>query len=213
MDADLLRTVELYIGISGAGKTSLMRPRLLNHDRVFVLDDEERAEYNLGAVFTDFDAMAAYVEGRDRFTAIWRGEDPEDIEDVFGLAFAVGGDGKGACVAIEEADRYTMPTKEQEIARILSGLPRSTYRRGVLRGKNPWRLTVMASSQWPGGINPEVRKNATDIYAFTTVDESALRWLKPTFGAAVYELPTMPFMRGLHWHVGRGVQPFEVSRA
>lgn len=179
MEPILPRKIDLLIGVSGCGKTSLAKALALDYDRTIIID--HRQEYSLGTIYTDFETLVRDLEIKSRFMAIWRG-DPEYVEDIFHLAFAL----RKVCMLMEEAEIYPVDIG-------------SYYREAILRGRDPAAISIIALTQRPHLLVPDLRSQATGIYAFRNMDPAATQWLKPVFGKQANDLPTMPILHGIKW--------------
>lgn len=188
----LPRRIDLLIGVSGCGKTCLARGLILDHDRVIIID--HRDEYSFGHIYTDFERLALDAERESHFVKIWRG-DPLYFEHICHLAFAVG----RVCILIEEAERFEIEEG-------------SWYRQAILTGRMPAQISLIALTQRPQLLNPDLRSQASGVYAFRNSEPSALQWLKYYFGPATVELATLPPLHGRAWRWDAPeVIPFEVE--
>lgn len=186
------RRIDILVGVSGCGKTSLARTLLCEHERVIITD--HRGEYSsFGPCFRDFDALADYCSSNERFVAVWQG-DYEYIEPIATLALAL----RRVCLLLEETEVY--PFSES-----------GDYREAVLRGRYPAQVSFIALSQRPHLLPVDFRSQATAIYAFRNMEPSAIQWLTFTFGARAKELTTIPALEGLAWEWGEmEIHPFKV---
>lgn len=184
------RRVILSIGKSGFGKTYLARTLLVAEPRAIVVD--QRDEYQ-GVPFQNFDRLADYVSTHSRFTAVWKGG-MDYTDAVFHLAFAV----SNVLVVLEEADLLECE---------------GWYREAVYRGRMPYRISILAVAQRPHLLSPDLRSQATGIYAFNNSEPSALQWLKVPFGNQAAQLPHLAPKHGLHFSIegqGPSVTPFRL---
>ena len=184
------RRIKLSIGKSGFGKTYLARILLASEMRALIVD--QRDEYE-GTPFYDFDQMADHVSVAPRFRAVWKGG--MDFTDaIFHLAFAL----TNVTVVLEEADLVECE---------------GWYREAIYRGRMPARISILAIAQRPHLLSPDLRSQATDIYAFNNSEPSALQWLKIPFGDDAEKFPHLPPKHGLHYSLdaaGPNVTPFHL---
>lgn len=187
------RKITLALGKSRFGKTTLTRAILSRVARVIVV--EHRQEYDEGTAFTDFDALADYCAGRERFYAVWRGG--QHFSDaIFHLAFYL----QHVTVVLEECAFV----EESH-----------NYLQAVYAGGNPAQISILGVSQHPQLIGLPLRSQASEVYAFNVHEPAALEWMRGMFGARTKELPLMPKYRGLHFNADESVsvQDFVVGRA
>jgi len=175
------RRIKLIIGKSGFGKTWLTRILLKSELRSIVLEQRLESRPYEGLRFSEFDALADYCSDHHFFRCVWTGG-LDYADAIFQLGLAL----KDVALTVEEADLVECEGWFKEV---------------VYRGRDPAHVTLYALAQRPQLFSIDLRSQATDVYAFNTSEDTALRWLEIFFNEQVWQLPQLEVAHGLSWTI------------
>lgn len=161
----------VIFGLKGAGKTTLIRQRLLPaHSRCLIVDPQR--EYGGAAVEVgSLNAWADYVErtsGRWR-VALFNVDLEDQFDDLCAAAWSVG----NMLLVVEEVDRFCDPSYiSDDFFRIVN------YGRHAPAGP----VDFLASSRRPADVNRTLTANAYEVYCFTINEPRDVKYLRDLVG-------------------------------
>lgn len=157
--------VETVYGKRRSGKSTYVKKKIKNFDRVFVVDS--MSEYNSGLLFFNSDDIIDYfIENNPKkFFVVLRPEKIFDIEKVFKIVYEI----EDVLLVLEEASKFLSAKNENSF---FLDLIRFGRHRGV---------SVIAVVRRPQEISTDVRTNIDVITSFKQVEIHTLNLLQPYF--------------------------------
>jgi hypothetical protein len=193
------RQVRLALGKTGSGKSTLAREFIKQQTRVIILDPAGFNEYDVHECesFVDLKTylIANHNDGRGFFRVSYSPRYSEEIPAVFELARAVNYSEKTnsyvnqSWLVLEEADLLPGPEEVPE------------YNEAISRGRH-YGMNIYAVSLYPYKLPPMLRRQATNISAFSTHEPNDVKWYREVFGDRGDEVTELQPHYFLEWERG-----------
>lgn len=183
------RDVDLILGKTGSGKTTLARQLISARNRVIIADADYH-EYP-AKEFLTLDELADYLErnaiGRGSFFRVSYTPYEHEYPFMCDVARIVG----NCTLVLEEADRFPDPRYCME------------YQEIIARGRHDG-VSIMALGLYPALLPSMLRRQATRIISFRQHEPADIEWLAAVMGEAAEQLPNLGDHEYLEWYSGVG---------
>ncbi len=186
------RDVQLILGKTGSGKTTLARQLVRGLNRCIILDNgfqEFTAPH-----FTDIAALHDYLDinaiaGEDfkaAFTPL-----KSQYETLFRWALEIGNE-EAITLVLEECDRFPTPASADIFEEI------------VQRGRH-YGVNLIALATFPFNVNIDLRRQATEICTFQQHEPADIKWLSAVMpGEAIDQVQQLGDYEFLRWTAKSG---------
>ena len=182
------RSVDLILGKTGSGKTTLARQLIRSRSRVIIADADYH-EYP-ALEFQDLATLTEYLEahaGAAQFFRVSYTPYEDEYPIMCDLSRLVG----NCTLVLEEADRFPDPRYCIE------------YQEIIARGRHH-RISIIALGLYPALLPSMLRRQATRIFAFRQHEPADIDWLAAVMGESAKQLPQLGDHEYLEWTPGAG---------
>jgi hypothetical protein len=181
------RAVDIIVGKTGSGKTTLARELVAPLTRCLILDVGFN-EFNAQEIYT-LDELADYLEARGRIHGFFKvSYTPlsHEYPTLFKMARLIGQQ-EPLTLVLEEADTISPPSEMAEYDELIS------------RGRH-YGVNMLAVTLYPFKVPPELRRQATAFYSFTQHEPRDLQYLSDVYGPEhVDKIAALPPYHYLKW--------------